>query len=240
MIQYFNYVGFALITLALLNRLFFEIQVLTKNDRAKKHKFVSTHAVNSMRSSLYMIAGSFFFFAFMMVGGFLGLGATYQYAAAAFMSLLISVLFGTGFGAYAKYYFPGVMEKRLKNIRFNSMKSPTTGAKMRLLNELEEDDYLSPEMIQQEDNLEADFDVWFDDSTKETVIMQYDITEDAFVCSNCNFRTLKVHSEEVVKEATYEQPGQIDKQFRCTYCGHREHKEIKLPSGKEKHTGQTA
>jgi DNA-directed RNA polymerase subunit RPC12/RpoP len=234
MIQYFNYIGLGLIALGILIRFFFEIQVMTKGDRAQKYKFVSTTSVGNMRIMLYLWATSLFFFAFMMVGGFLGLEATYQYAAAGFMAFLIAFLFGSGFAAYVKYYFPGVMEKRLKNIRFRSMKSSTSGRKLRLLNELEEDEYLTPEMIEQEDNLVADFDVWFDDETKETVIMQYDITEDAFVCNNCNFRTLKVHKEEVVKDATYAEDGIMQKEYRCTYCGHREIKDIKIPSGKEK------
>jgi DNA-directed RNA polymerase subunit RPC12/RpoP len=234
MIQYFNYIGFGLIGLGILNRLMFEIQVMSKSDRAKKYKFVSTTSVGNMRNSLYMWAASLFFFAFMMVGGFLGLGATYQYIAAAFMAFLIAFLFGSGFAAYVKYYFPTVMEKRLKNIRFKPMKSPSSGRKLRLLNELEEDEYLTPEMIEQEDNLEADFDVWYDDESKDTIIMQYDITDDAFVCNNCNFRTLKVHKEEVTKESSYSEAGEMHREYRCTYCGHREHKDIKIPSGKEK------
>lgn len=234
MIQYFNYIGFGLIALGILNRILFEFMVLTKSDRAKKYKFVSLTSVNNMRNSLYLWAASLFFFSFMMVGGFLGLGETYQYAAAGFMALLISILFGTGFAAYVKYYFPGVMERRLKNVRFKPMKSPSTGNKLRLLNELEEDEYLTPDMIEQEDNLEADFDVWFDEQTKETVIMQYDISDDAFVCNNCNFRTLKVFKEEITKEATYAEQGLMHKEYRCTYCGHKEHKDVKIPSGKEK------
>ena len=234
MIQYFIHIGFGIIGLGILNRILFELQVLTKGDRAKKYKFVSTHAVNNMRITLLLFSASLFFFAFRMVGSFLGLEATYQYAAAGFMAFLIAFLFGSGFAAYAKYYFPSVMEKRLRNIRFKTMKSPQSGKKMRLLNELEEDEYLTPEMIEQEDNLEADFDVWFVDETKETVIMQYDITDDAFVCNNCNFRTLKVFKEEIVKEATYAEAGEMHKEYRCTYCGHKEHKDIKIPSGKEK------
>jgi DNA-directed RNA polymerase subunit RPC12/RpoP len=234
MIQYFNYIGFGLIALGILNRLLFEVQVMSKGDRAKKYKYVSASSVSNMRTTLYLWSASLFFFAFMMVGGFLGLGETYQYAAAGFMAFLIAFLFGSGFAAYVKYYFPSIMEKRLKNVRFKPMKSSTSGNKLRLLNELEEDEYLTPEMIEQEDNLEADFDVWFDEATKETVIMQYDITDDAFVCNNCNFRTLKVHKEEIVKESSYAEPGEMHREYRCTYCGHREHKEIKIPSGKEK------
>jgi DNA-directed RNA polymerase subunit RPC12/RpoP/membrane protein implicated in regulation of membrane protease activity len=234
MIQYFNYIGFGFIALSILNRLVFEVLVITKGDRAKRYRYVSDTSVNNIRTSLILLAASIFFFAFMMVGGFLGLGAVYQYAAAGFMAFLISFLFGSGFAAYAKYYFPTIMEKRLKNIRFKPMKSPTTGKKMRLLNELEEDEYLTQEMIEQEDNLETDYDVWFIDDTKETVIMSYDITDDAFVCDNCNFRTLKIHKEEVLDEPTYSEPGKMHREYRCTYCGHKEHKDVKIPSGKEK------
>ena len=40
--------------------------------------------------------------------------------------------------------------------------------------------------------------------------------------------------EEIVKESSYAEAGEMHREYRCTYCGHREHKDIKIPSGKEK------
>jgi hypothetical protein len=147
---------------------------------------------------------------------------------------MIAFIFGYGFWAYIKYYYPFTLEKRLKKIRFKPMKSPKSGKKLKLLNELEEDEYLTQEMIDMEDALEADFDVWYDEESNETIIMQYDITEDSFVCPSCNFRTLREYREEVIKEATHSEPGIMEREYRCSYCGHAEVKEIRIPTWAEK------
>ena len=108
------------------------------------------------------------------------------------------------------------------------------GAKMRLLNELEEDEHMTDEMMAAEEAMEADFDVWIDDNSGEKVIKQYDITEHALVCPNCNFRTLKERSEEVVLEPTELDDGKLERNYKCTYCGWLENKEARIPSWSEK------
>jgi len=237
--EIFRNIGLSLIGIAILNQLAYAIWLQLRRDRAEKYHFASKNEPNALRTSAYLISFSLFFFSFNMIAAFLKAKATYQYAAAGFMSFLIAFMVGYGFWAYVKYYYPFILEKRLKKIRFKTMRSTTTGNRLRLLNELEEDEFLSKEMIEKEDNLEADFDVWIDDSNKQTVTMQYDITDDAFVCSNCNFRTLKENSETVLKEATREESGLVMREYRCTYCGHREEKNIKVPSWNERH-GQEA
>ena len=234
----FKMIGFGLIGVGVLNQLGYAIWLQLRRDRAEKYHFASKNEPNALRATAYLISASLFFFAFNMVSGFLRTSPkNIQMIAGSFMAFLIAFLIGYGFWAYVKYYYPFILEKRLKTIRFKGMRSSKTGNKLRLLNELEEDEHLTQEMIDMEDNLEADFDVWIDDASKEIVIMKYDITDDAFVCPNCNFRTLKEHSEEVIKEATREDAGTLQKHFRCTYCGHKEEKNVKIPSWNDKHAG---
>lgn len=228
------YASFAFFALAILIQLIYAIQLQSQSDRSHKYKFASTHEVSRLSSATNVFAVGVAFLAFYLIGRWLGLVQVYQYIFVGFFAFMIAFIVGYGFWAYIKYYYPFRLEKRLKKIRFKPMKSPKTGKELRLLNELEEDKYLSQEMIDMEDALEADFDVWFDEETQDTIIMQYDITEDAFVCPNCNFRTLKEHSEEVLQEPTHTEPGKMERQYRCTYCDHREVKELRIPTWQEK------
>lgn len=219
--------------LAVISYLAYWISLQSQKDRSAKYKFAAEKEVGALRRTTTIIAFAIFFLAFREVAGWLGLAQMYQYIFVAFISFMISFVIGYGFSAYLKYYYPFTLEKKLKNIRFKKMKS-SSGNSMRLLTEKEEDEHLTDEMMELEEAMEADFDVWIDEQSGEKKIMQYDITEHALVCPNCNFRTLKERNEEVVKEATETEDGKMERNYKCTYCGWVEIKEARIPSWSEK------
>ena len=226
-------IGFGFLAIAVISYLAYLIGLMSQKSRADKYKYSSAKEVGALRRSTTIICFGIFFLAFDMVSGWLGLAQSYQYIFVAFISFMIAFVIGYGFSAHLKYYYPFTLEKRLKQIRFKPMKSPS-GNTMRLLNEKEEDEHLTEDMLAMEDSMEADFDVWLDEATGEKVIQQYDITEHALVCPNCSFRTLKEKSEEVVKEATENEDGQMIRDYKCTYCDWGEQKEARIPSWSEK------
>ncbi len=226
------YGGLALTAIAILIQLTYIIRLQAQGDRSKKYHFASTHEIAYLRRSTTTFAFAIFFFAFNLVSGWLGLAQMYQYIFVAFISFMISFVIGYGFAAYMKYYYPFMLEKRLKKIRFKPMTSKS-GKKMRLLNELEEDEHMTDEMLAKEEAMEADFDVWIDEASGEKIIKQYDIAEHALVCPNCNFRTLKERSEEVLKDASELEDGKLQRHYKCTYCGWVEIKEARIPSWNE-------
>ncbi len=225
--------GLALTGVAILVQLTYIVRLQSLRDRSSKYKFASAKEASYLRRSTTIFSFAIFFFAFNLVSGLLGLAQMYQYIFVAFISFMISFVIGYGFSAYLKYYYPFILEKRLKKIRFKTMKS-SAGKPMRLLNELEEDEHMTDEMLALEEAMEADFDVWIDDTSGEKVIQKYDITEHALVCPNCNFRTLKERSEEVVIEPTEVTDGKMERNYKCTYCGWVEVKEARIPSWSEK------
>ncbi len=228
-----RYASMAFGALAVLSYLFYVMGLQSISDRSKKYKYAASKEVKALRRSTNILSFGIFFLAFNAVAGWLGLAQMYQYIFVAFISFMIAFVVGYGFSAYLKYYYPFTLEKRLKNIRFKNMKS-SSGSKMRLLNEKEEDEHLTDEMLAMEEAMEADFDVWIDESSGEKIIQQYDVTEHALVCPNCNFRTLKERSEEVVSEATETDDGKLLRNYKCTYCGWVEEKEARIPSWSEK------
>ena len=79
------------------------------------------------------------------------------------------------------------------------MKSPVSGKPMMLLNEDQEDVHLTKEMIEAEDTLSVDYDVWLDKETGFNLIERYDTRFHSLVCESCNFRTLMERKSEIVK-----------------------------------------
>ena len=97
---------------------------------------------------------------------------------------------------------------------------------MKLLNEEEEDTYLSKEMQVDELSLKFDYDVWIDEESGYVHIEKYNARIGAIICSNCKFRTLK----EIKEEANTDEIGteKIIKYYKCSYCNHTEQRELKL------------
>ncbi|SHJ92642.1 hypothetical protein SAMN04488028_102173 [Reichenbachiella agariperforans] len=128
----------------------------------------------------------------------------------------IGITLAYAFHVYLSQYYPFILDARLADIRFRERKSPKSGRSMRLLNEEEEDDYLSEEMMIQEEQLAYDFDVWLDDISGETIIETYKGTTNR-VCDKCHFRTLKLIKEEISEETMIK-----SKHYQCSHCGHKE------------------
>lgn len=228
------YASIGFFGLSILMQLLYAISLTSKRDRSEKYKYAVEHEVSRLSASSNVFAVGVALLAFYLIGRWLGLVQPYQYVFVGFFAFMIAFVFGYAFWAYLKYYYPFVLEKRLKKIRFKPMKSPKTGKPLRLLNELEEDEFLTQDMIEMEEALEADFDVWYDDDSKETIIMKYDVHEHSLICPNCNFRTFKEYKEEVVREASHTEPGVMNREYRCTYCGYHEEKEVRIPTWAEK------
>jgi hypothetical protein len=139
-----------------------------------------------------------------------------------FVRLFISVAGGTLVGYVAflilEYYYPSVLDKKLKRWRYTPRVNPKTGNKMRLLAEHEEDVHLDAGMKAEEDVFSIDYDVWIDEKTKEVLIEKYQGHLQALKCGNCGFHTLKVVREEVTQEPTTTEPGELIKHYECSYC----------------------
>ncbi|MDA1121854.1 MAG: hypothetical protein O2887_15425 [Bacteroidetes bacterium] len=111
---------------------------------------------------------------------------------------------------------------------------------MRLFNEDEEDAYLTEEMIAHELDYVYDYDVWLNEETGFKLIERYDGHLHALICDECRFRTLKAYKEEIAVTPTHNIPGLLKKQFRCSNCGHREEREIRIDPLSTKYEGESA
>jgi len=143
-----------------------------------------------------------------------------------FVTASFTTIFALIFNSLIKVYYPFFVEKRLNKLRHKPRINPNNGNKMQLMSEDREDDYLTPEMIDEEARHAVDYDVWLDEETGYTKIEKYDGSSLAVECPSCGYRTLRVENEEVILSPTLEHEGELLNYYKCSYCGHRERRTI--------------
>lgn len=135
-----------------------------------------------------------------------------------FMGLAGGTLVGYVAHLILEYYYPTRLDKKLKKWRFMPRINPANGNKMRLLSEEEEDVHLQEGMIAEENVFSIDYDVWIDEKTGDVVIEKYEGRLQALKCNSCGFYTMRIIKEEVTKQPTPEEPGELVKSYQCSYC----------------------
>ncbi len=149
-----------------------------------------------------------------------------------FVRIFISICFGTLYGYVAylvfSYYYPKRLHKKLHKLRYTPRVNPSTGNKMKLLSEEEEDAYLDEGMQAEENVFSVDYDVWIDPETEQTHIEKYKGHLSALECDRCGFQTLKLVKEEIMTPATESEEGELLKEYKCSYCGRIKRKNVKI------------
>ena len=208
----------------------YHYQLKTLKRRTEQYQFASEKEIKFYERAANMFGASVALASIGLIGKALGTNIElYQYIFVLFIGGIIGVATGYALKVYLDYYYPFILEKRLHHIRFRPMKS-ATGNEMKLLNESEEDIHLTAEMIDEENEFSADFDVWIDEETGEKVIEKYDTHFHTLICEECNFRTLVEKNEELVKEPDIFDEGLLKKHYECSYCGHKQTINAKLPN----------
>ena len=104
------------------------------------------------------------------------------------------------------------------------------GAKMKLLSEAEEDQYLD-EVKQLEETLGSkNYDVWLCDKCHSTFVYSYDKTLSSYQeCPSCKAKTYHKKYEKVVSHATALQDGLMKTVYECENCHHKGEKLSVIP-----------
>lgn len=209
-----NMIAYTLMFLSCANYLFYLIVVTLISNRSKKYHFVlKNENLTMFISSIgFSIAIALIFNTFLLSER--DFSSMLVFSIKAGLSIGIGITIAFALRVYLNTYYQFVLEKRLADIRFRERLHPDSARPMRLLNEEEEDEYLTDEMIRQEDELSFDFDVWIDDMTKKTIIETYKGSTNK-ICGQCNFRSLKLVNEEIDVETI-----QKTKIYKCSHCGH--------------------
>jgi hypothetical protein len=158
----------------------------------------------------------------MLIINIYGIGKIFEVELWFFVRLFISVAGGTLVSYVAflilDYYYPTLLDKKLRKWRYTPRVNSKTGNPMRLLGEEEEDVHLEQGMQAEENIFSIDYDVWIDEKSGDVKIEKYAGHLQASKCNSCGFHTMKVVKEEITEQPTAEAPGELIKHYQCSYC----------------------
>jgi len=227
--QYMVIGGSAFIVLGILILLYHEFKILQIKDYKQKFDYVNLHEVKYFWYTVISFILSAFLFANTVFTERIAEHGMIWFWVRVFITVSFSIILYFVLDSLVRVYYPRVLEKRLRKLRNTPRISPE-GNIMRKLSEEEEDHHLESDQAADENSEvhSVDYDVWIDDKTGYKKIEKYMAYEHAEECSECGYFTLKIHNEEVERRPTQTETGLLMKHFRCTYCNHREQREVVL------------
>jgi len=203
--------------LGLLIALGYFIKLTTTRGSKNKYDFISKYEISTLWVAVIFIIISGCFFANSGITHLTPVLIGVRVFVSAAMALIVSVIVQN----LLKFYYPFYIEKRLKVLRYQPRISPKTGKPMKLLSEEEEDVYLDEGMQAEENAFSVDYDVWIDEETKYVQIEKYAGHLHALQCPECNYQTFKIVKEEVLKQPTETEEGELLVHYQCGYCGYK-------------------
>jgi hypothetical protein len=220
--------GSAFIVVGILIFLYHEFKVLQIKDYKGKYDYVNLHEVRYFWYTIMAFIVAAFFFANTIFTHKVLQDVLWFYVRI-FLTISFGIIAYFLFSSMVRIYYPRQLEKRLTKIRNKPRVSPQ-GNLMRKLSEAEEDHHLEADQIAEESGgvHSVDYDVWLDDKTGFKKIEKYWAYQHTEECSECGYFTMKINSEEIEKAPTATEPGLLLKHFKCSYCNHREAKEVVL------------
>ena len=221
--MYGNYAAILLMTAGILLVLSHYLNLVITSDKKSRYDYINKNEIKYL----------WFSFLLFVIGATLLLNTLFfpttwlWFAVRLFLSSMMTIIISVIVQNMLKFYFPFFIEKRLKKLRY-SPRISADGNVMKLLSEEEEDVYLDEGMQAEENAYSVDYDVWIDEKTGVTKIEKYNGKLRALKCEKCNYQTLKVSKEEVIRPATLVEEGELIKFLICSYCGQKSRKSHKI------------
>ena len=213
--------------LAILNYILFRFKIFTTKTPKEKFDLLSEKETRVLFRSHLFIALAIFFLANTASYETMQIQMTWFFIRL-FVAFSIGFLYGYVAHLILKFHHPSKLEKKLKILRYAPRINPENGNEMKLLSEKEEDAYLDEGMQAEENVFSVDYDVWIDPETGYTKIEKYKGHLSAQECDRCGFHTLKLIKEEIIKETTETEDGELMKEYKCSYCGRVQRKKVVL------------
>lgn len=207
----------SMVAFAIIVYLIYKMRVSMINDLKEKHDFINTSEVKWYKWFYYLI-GAAAAFAVNLYGQDNNGGIGVWFIVRFFISICAATLIGYVASLVLEYYYPTVLNFKLRRLRYTPRVNPKTGSKMRLLSEDEEDVHLDEGMQAEENLFSIDYDVWMDEKTGDVKIEKYQGHLVALQCNNCGFYTMKVKREEIVERNEDGSPRELLKHYQCAYC----------------------
>lgn len=227
--------GFAVVIL-----LYHEFRIFLIKDYKEKYDYVNLHEINYFWYAVIALisAAALFLNSLASKLNLFASPVTWFYVRV-FMTAGFAVISYVLFYSLVRIYYPRYVEKRLMKLRNKPRLSPE-GNLMRKLKEAEEEAHLeASQWSEQKEIHSVDYDVWLDEKTGYKKIEKYISYQHAIECSECGYVTMKIAREELAQAPTDESQGILIKHYKCSYCGHREAKEVVVAPLSENATAET-
>lgn len=220
-------ITYAAAAIGVLILLYHEYKLLAIKDYKEKYDYVNLHEIQYFWYAVVAFLVAAALYSNKMFTYFFNLDDTTKTLVRIFYTAAFFAIAYYLFSSLVRIMYPKVVEKRLQKIRNKPRVSPQ-GNIMRKLHEHEEDVHLEQSQIDEEtsDIHSVDYDVWIDDKTGYKKVEKYMGYMHAEECSECGFFTMKIASEEIEKKPTIDEEGLLLKHYRCSYCKHREAREV--------------
>jgi len=217
-------IGIALGAVMVITLIIHFFKLISSKDPKSAYNYINKSEINVLWSAsvLLVVAGAVFANSFITEIGPMWLTIRL------FVTLVVTSILLIIIKNLLKFYYPFYIEKRLKVLRYKPRISPKSGKPMKLLSEEEEDVYLDEGMQAEEEIFSTDYDVWIDEETGYTQIEKYSGHLHATKCPSCDYQTLKVTREELLRKPTSTEDGELTKFFECGYCGYKDAKNFNI------------
>jgi hypothetical protein len=226
--QYMLQGAYASAGIAVLILLYHEFRIFQIKDLKEKYDYVNLHEIRYFWFAVMALItaaalyGNYFSSRFHSIFANL----TTWFYVRIFITVSFAVIAYFVFYSLVRIYYPRYVEKRLVKLRNKPRISPD-GNSMRKLREEEEETHLEVSQFEEQKNVHSvDYDVWLDEKTGFKKIEKYNAYQHATECPECGYVTMRLQSEEVEKQPSQDEPGLLLQHYRCSYCRHREAKEM--------------
>lgn len=227
--SYFILGSYVCFGIALLIILFHEIKIIMTANEKDRYDYVNQHEIRFFwYANIAFIAGVSLFFSAVI---------TPKVPVDNSMKPYVSIFFLAGFvvitylilSSVVRILYPRFLENRLMRIR-NKPRMSATGNKMRKLSAEEGAVHLEEDQLAEHTSSihSVEYDVWLDEKTGQKKVEKYMAYQHAEKCGECGFYTMKIDTEEVVKIPSLQEPGILLEHYRCSYCKHREAREVPI------------
>ncbi|MBL7857210.1 MAG: hypothetical protein JNM57_05935 [Cyclobacteriaceae bacterium] len=214
------------IGLAVLIFLYHEYKILQIKDYKEKYDYVNLNEIKYFWYVVVMLILAALFYTNTIASDVIETRMMWFYVRL-FVTLSFSVIAYFVFFSMVRIYYPRNVEKRLQKLRNTPRISPN-GNVMRKLSGEEEATHLDAAQLSENptDVHSIDYDIWIDDKTGYKKIEKYNAYQHAIECSECGFVTMKLDVEEIEKKPSQQETGLLLQHYQCSYCKHREAKEV--------------
>ena len=110
----------------------------------------------------------------------------------------------------------------LNHWRNHARNCPNCSTRMKKVDEVHDNDYLTPAQDLEERIGSVDYDVWLCPDCGETDILAYNLPSSTYVeCDRCHARTARPTGYRVITPPTATRPGRGVREFECLNCHHK-------------------